>query len=170
MSSELFLNRIGNQVWAALVSEGEVVELRVEEDSRDRARVGQIYKARVCNIVPDELAGLAHVEVHAGNLGGTLLGLATEDTVWIDNDAAGYGWRGSRGVDLSSVVTHEFGHVLGFDHDYHDSVMASKLRPGESRMGRSPILFDTLRKETVAEADEFSAIDEVFAILSMDGF
>ena len=65
--------------------------------------------------------------------------MATENTVWIDNDAAAYGWLGARGVDLSSVVTHEFGHVLGFDHDYRDSVMASTLLPGESRLGRSRI-------------------------------
>jgi hypothetical protein len=35
-------------------------------------------------------------------------------------------------VDLLSVVTHEFGHVLGFEHDDSGSVMDAWLSPGES--------------------------------------
>ena len=71
------------------------------------------------------------------------------DEVLIDADAAGYGWRldtsstpdlgSSQSMDLLSAVTHELGHVLGFDHNYHDAVMASILLPGESRLDRSPV-------------------------------
>jgi hypothetical protein len=50
-----------------------------------------------------------------------LLGVAYETTIWIDQDAAGHGWylggasRAFDGVDLLTVVTHELGHLLGFD-------------------------------------------------------
>ena len=47
-----------------------------------------------------------------------LLGSTALNIVWIHRNAAGYGWSvNSGGVDLSSVVSHECGHVLGFDHD-----------------------------------------------------
>lgn len=46
----------------------------------------------------------------------------------IDRDAAGYGWSvDTGGFDLLSVVTHEFGHMLGFDHGHDDRVMRSTL-------------------------------------------
>ncbi len=52
----------------------------------------------------------------------------------IDQDAAGFGWNvqdpkngSSTGVDLLSVVMHEMGHVLGYDH--HD-VMGASLDVG----------------------------------------
>ena len=61
--------------------------------------------------------------------------MASADRVWIDSDAAGYGWSAdrdatdsdhSRGVDLLSAVVHELGHVLGFD----DDVMGATLSVG----------------------------------------
>jgi len=51
-------------------------------------------------------------------------------SVHVDDNAGGYGWsldtaRGlAGGVDLLTVVMHEFGHVLGLDHDDHDGLMS----------------------------------------------
>lgn len=73
---------------------------------------------------------LGRVDIQVADLSGSLLGVASLDTVWVDRDAAGYGWSiSSGGVDLLSVVTHEFGHVLGFNHDHHDRVMGAMLAP-----------------------------------------
>ena len=40
----------------------------------------------------------------------------------------------SAGVNLVTAITHEFGHLLGFDHDYHHNVMAATLAPVFSRL------------------------------------
>ena len=82
-----------------------------------------------------QLQHLREIDVARADLRGSALGLASESTnyVWIDTDAAGYGWRVSgdraqRGrVDLLSTLTHELGHMLGYDHD----VMGESLHVGE---------------------------------------
>jgi hypothetical protein len=87
------------------------------------------------------VTGLDQVDSRLDNLPGSLLGLTSQNTIWIDQNAAGYGWYidvspgsdvaftqptganevqaapGSPAyghVDLLTVVTHELGHLLGF--------------------------------------------------------
>ena len=87
------------------------------------------------------VSGLGQVQFHVADLAGSLLGLTRQNTIWIDQNAQGYGWYidaspssnaaftqvtgtnevqaapGSPAyghVDLLTVVTHELGHVLGF--------------------------------------------------------
>ena len=79
-----------------------------------------------------DVSGLRDLTISIGNLGGNLLGQATGNSIVIDGNAAGYGWyvdrnmrtdaefqryRKPAGMDLLTVVMHEFGHVLGYDHD-----------------------------------------------------
>ena len=88
------------------------------------------------------LDALSLVEVQIAELSGSLLGMASSsDVIWIDRNAAGYGW-GDAGVDLLSVVTHELGHKLGFDHDdaHLHNVMAATLAPGMPRLPSSSLL------------------------------
>jgi Bacterial Ig domain/Calx-beta domain len=82
-----------------------------------------------------DVAGLEHASFQVTNLQGSLLGVTYQNTIWIDENAAGHGWytggvnggpvsgRMASGellidtnsrVDLLTVVTHELGHVLGF--------------------------------------------------------
>jgi hypothetical protein len=85
---------------------------------------------------PQLVGTLSEVELRIADLPGSTLGLTFANTVWIDRDSAGYGWRVDQsrtapgGVDLLSAVTHEFGHVLGLDHDGPYDVMATTLAPG----------------------------------------
>lgn len=80
------------------------------------------------------------------DLDGSLLGVTYQKTIWIDQDAAGHGWYlGDAGsavpddlVDLLTVVTHELGHVLGYDSIdaaiLADDWMTATLGTGKRRL------------------------------------
>ena len=54
---------------------------------------------------------LAHVSIQIRDLPRDFLGFASPTVVWIDTDAASYGWsiEASSRMDLFSAVTHDLG-------------------------------------------------------------
>ncbi len=94
---------------------------------------------------------LAHTNIQWAHLNGNLLAVASSTTIYLDIDAAGYGWfldatpgensefdslgRALAGtaadgrMDLLSVLVHEFGHILGHAHD-EEGVMHESLSAG----------------------------------------
>ena len=108
---------------------------------------------------PEALSKLESVEFVVTDLPKDQLGLATPDVVYIDRDAAGHGWfvdstpwdhlefnatvdgdlvaaagtSPAGRVDLLTVIAHEYGHVLGFDHA-DAGIMDSTLPVGVRRL------------------------------------
>jgi len=109
-------------------------------------------------VVPGAAAQLGQVQVTVTELPGSLLGLGsfTSPAIWLDTDAAGFGWHSpfaassfgaallptstslQPGIDLLTVVTHELGHVLGFadldPNQHRHDVMSASLLPGVRRV------------------------------------
>jgi hypothetical protein len=67
------------------------------------------------------VSALDQVSLSVSDLGGLTVGYTEGTVVLLDPTAAGYGWFLSGAlngrVDLLTVVRHEFGHAIGFEHE-----------------------------------------------------
>ncbi len=83
-------------------------------------------------------ANLGRVSVFVTDLPGLELGRISGHIVVVDSTAAGFGWSAMHPgdstlrMDLLTVVRHELGHVVGYEHSA-TGLMAPTLAAGESR-------------------------------------
>ena len=80
-------------------------------------------------IVPD--ADFSAATFSISDLEGDLLATTVGPAISVDATAAGWGW-GPGGMDLGTVLRHELGHVLGYDHGDESSLMGERLAAGET--------------------------------------
>jgi len=130
-----------------------------------------------------KLTFLNGVTFRIADLPGLILGQASQNTICIDVDAAGYGWfidqtpaddneynvnsgegegkatdlsPASGRMDLLTAVTHEMGHVLGFaDLDpAAKNVMSGSLDAGERRNGDGRVHRDPVKSTSVKSQED----------------
>jgi hypothetical protein len=108
---------------------------------------------------------MAGVDIEVANLSPAMLGEKLGKTIWIDDDAAGYGWfvdptpqddsefmatsansltartgtAAAQRADLLTVVMHEMGHVLGYADTSLDDLMGAMLPLGTRRPLADPV-------------------------------
>ena len=120
-----------------------------------------------------DVSSLHGIDVRIGNLPGATLGQASGNTVWLDDNAAGWGWfvdptpgddsefttPGDQGeqnrMDLLTVLEHELGHLLGFDHE-QAGVMEDTLAAG------------TRQSSSAGTVSDWSELDWFFAAQETD--
>jgi hypothetical protein len=89
------------------------------------------------------------VRVATADLSDGQLGQTIGKTIYIDVDAAGFGW-GAGGADLLEAIEHELGHVLGFQHeDANDHAVMRAILPVA---GLSAALPTTILEATLTPA------------------
>src|SRR5262249_1240061 len=126
---------VGAALMAASEASGNSADAITTGTAFDAVLAEAIARWTATGLTGARLALLDRVNVQIANLGGATLGLAAGNTIWLDDNAAGWGWfvdptpsddsefllKGDQGeqgrMDLLTALAHEIGHLLGYDHD-----------------------------------------------------
>ncbi|QDT43125.1 50S ribosomal protein L24P [Gimesia alba] len=129
---------------------------------------------------PSENQRLEHIDIQVVDLNGDALGRAAAGTIYIDVNAAGYGWfvdttptdhseftwsseltlialpdnEAEGQIDLRSVILHELLHTLGYEHE-NEGVMQDSLTPGIRNLATWEMNFEFENQSTPEETDSF---------------
>jgi hypothetical protein len=109
----------------------------------DRVVAEAIQLWAATGVSAPQITTLQHVQFVIADLPGGMLGNTVGNTIYIDTNAAGYGWSlgqhvAPNKVDLLTVVSHELGHELGLPdvatESHPGDVMDDTLAPGLRRL------------------------------------
>ncbi len=156
-----------------------------------------ISKWELTDLTAQQRASLAGLTFGVKDLPTLYLGQAHQGHIWLDNDAAGWGWfvdatpaddvefqivsteterlatPGSEAfahMDLLTVVMHEVGHVVGLGHDSHDhSLMAEALTTGARRLVENADHHKGLETEAISKSNiELEALASVIRAIPVN--
>jgi hypothetical protein len=165
---------------AALTAAGAVGDTSSAQILTPAARQPVLTEAMHRRAVAGTDTALQGSDIFIADLGGKTLGLASGHTLWLDANAAGWGWfvdptpwddsefttPGNQGegnhMDLLTVLDHELGHLQGRDHD-EGGVMSETLSAGVRRTPGAVALDQVFAAESTW-ADSTFAFDWSFAL------
>lgn len=138
--------------------QGPITETTLAADALVPVALEAVDRWAEAGLSAEELAILEGTTIQIADLRDGMVGATVGDQVLIDVNAAGWGWftdttpeddlefsaganggliategDAALGIDLLTVIMHELGHVLGFDHT-EDGLMADTLGLGERRL------------------------------------
>ncbi len=147
---------------AALMADGPALasaDLATEIGQADLARLAAAATSQwwADGSLNRTIAAVRPIRFEIANLAGNLLAITTPEVIYLDRDAAGYGWYvdptpwsneeftatsatsfraretspAADRMDLLTVISHELGHILGFDD------LEGEGRPGQHHGGDS---------------------------------
>ena len=145
----------GLNLMAAAEAEGEgSFEILTDSRLQSAAEAARAHWIGTGLLNEHEIAMLEATRFEISDLPGLVLGRVQHDLITVDIDAAGHGWFTQPGdysdagqsysenviggrFDLVSALSHEMGHLLGYDHDetaLMDETLAAGVRelPGQS--------------------------------------
>jgi hypothetical protein len=151
----------GSPLHAAAAAPAGSVAANLSDIELQQILAAAISRWDQSGLSPAQVERLRGVDVRLADLPGAYLGLAYDDAILIDANAADYGWfvdatpeqdeefssddlglalnaEARQQIDLLSVLAHELGHVLGLDDLDHTldprQVMADELAAGMRRV------------------------------------
>ena len=153
----------GNNLLAAAMPENEVdIRLPLNMYQLTPVLEAAIADWRESGLInDDQLADLDTLDVVIRDLPGLVLGRYDNGTLYLDSEAAGFGWYIGQSetpdgaLDLITVVEHELGHALGFEHE-DQGLMSATLSDGTrvSLTAAPQAVATTDAEQVVSAADE----------------